>query len=171
MGEASERNREMLAYLQGIENNLKGRPCKNGHRKQRGGCIGRHDDCKNKAILDRIAKNAQDDPLFSEPKDVGQVAGESVETRIARLQIHYEGQPPVFEDREQIDPVNIRQNHGKTPLHLSVEAGDLEKTADLLANGANWELKDNNSKTPLGLAILLGNAKMTRLLKQHGVTE
>ena len=80
--------------------------------------------------------------------------------------------------------VNVKDNTGKTPLHVAAagsEYGFQEIVELLLANGADINVKNNDGKTPLDAAIQVGwkvpnrvylstpeNAAIINLLRQHG---
>jgi len=172
MGEQNERNRDKSQYLSAVETRLRAKPCQNGRRKKRGGCVGVHDDCKNQTTLDKIRAKAEGDKFFTPPPSHRiDVSDSDLETRIKRLEAYYAGKPPVFEPEEDADPINERGLHGSTPLHVNVEENNYAEVTRLLALGADPMIRDNNGHTPFQVAQLLGLQKMLRLLKRHGVTE
>ncbi|XP_051998907.1 BRCA1-associated RING domain protein 1 [Xyrauchen texanus] len=71
--------------------------------------------------------------------------------------------------RNQSSPAYMKKNHkGETPLHLAAIKGDLEEVRNLLALGADPNLKDNAGWTPLHEACNLGHLAVVEELLQHG---
>lgn len=58
-----------------------------------------------------------------------------------------------------------------TPLHFSVERGQIEKAKLLLKQGADVNAIDFRGKTPLSLAAGKGHPAVERLMREHGGKE
>jgi ankyrin repeat protein len=70
--------------------------------------------------------------------------------------------------------VNIRDNKGRTPLHIAAwyAANKNPKIVELLiSKGADINTEDNNDKTALLYAIENGHTEIIELLKKHGAKE
>ncbi|XP_017562807.2 BRCA1-associated RING domain protein 1 [Pygocentrus nattereri] len=73
------------------------------------------------------------------------------------------------ERHSQSSPAYMKRNHkGETPLHLAAIKGDVEATKELLAQGADPNLKDNAGWTPLHEACNLGHLGVVEVLLQQG---
>ena len=57
-----------------------------------------------------------------------------------------------------------------SPLHVAVEAGDVQSVIDLLAAGENADALDADHYSPLHLAAGLGHSTIARVLCQHGAS-
>lgn len=65
------------------------------------------------------------------------------------------------------DP-NLKDNKGKTPLHLAIEAKNRTGTMFLLAYGSDLSVLDNEVRSPLHVAIETDQAELVKLLLRHG---
>ncbi|KAJ8396360.1 hypothetical protein AAFF_G00019370 [Aldrovandia affinis] len=69
----------------------------------------------------------------------------------------------------QGSPAYLKRNHkGETPLHLAAIKGDVEAVKELLAQGADPNLKDHAGWTPLHEACNLGHLGVVEALLQQG---
>jgi ankyrin repeat protein len=57
---------------------------------------------------------------------------------------------------------------GQTPLHYALQSSRIEITQELLARGANPNLRDKSGSTPLMVATSWGRLRETELLLAHG---
>ncbi|MBC6403932.1 MAG: ankyrin repeat domain-containing protein [Hyphomonadaceae bacterium] len=64
--------------------------------------------------------------------------------------------------------VNVRAEHGLTPLHLAADYGDAGMIAALVKAGANIELRAELGVTPLHAAAVVGNAETVAALVRAG---
>lgn len=60
--------------------------------------------------------------------------------------------------------IDAQNNQGKTPLHLAVEAKNLNMAETLLQYAPDQTLQDSQGHTPLQLAISTQQPKMVNLL-------
>jgi len=70
--------------------------------------------------------------------------------------------------------VNIKDDKGRTPLHIATwyAAKNKPKVVELLiAKGADINARDNNGKTALSLAKENGNTEIVEILRKHGAKE
>ena len=68
---------------------------------------------------------------------------------------------------EQNAGVNIQDQSGYTPLHLSIEEGNENLCSLLLKHNADVNIQDKSGYTPLHLSIKEGNENLCRLLLKH----
>uniref|UniRef100_W5LHZ5 BRCA1 associated RING domain 1 n=1 Tax=Astyanax mexicanus TaxID=7994 RepID=W5LHZ5_ASTMX len=79
------------------------------------------------------------------------------------------GKRDPLERQSQSSPAYMKRNHkGETPLHLAAIKGDVEATKELLAQGADPNLKDHAGWTPLHEACNLGHLGVVEVLLQQG---
>jgi ankyrin repeat protein len=64
--------------------------------------------------------------------------------------------------------VNVQDNNGATPLHVSAEVGTVEVARVLLEHGANVAARDSKGKTPMHDAVDYGRVEVVRVLLEHG---
>lgn len=64
--------------------------------------------------------------------------------------------------------VNCPRDDGKTPLHLAVEAGDLEKVRMLVEGGADLGAQDDDWRTPVYIAERCGHEDVCKYLIERG---
>ncbi|CAM9662177.1 unnamed protein product, partial [Phaeothamnion confervicola] len=64
--------------------------------------------------------------------------------------------------------VGARDGHGRPPLLLACQAGDLALVRLLLDAGAKIDVRDASGTTPLHVAAMVGGLPMVRLLVQRG---
>ena len=64
--------------------------------------------------------------------------------------------------------INVRSQHGLTPMHVASVNGALEVVRLLLEQGADVEAKRNDGKTALQVAVEEGYDKVVELLREHG---
>ena len=76
----------------------------------------------------------------------------------------------VHADRSRIDASMDDANHKRRPLHLAVVKRRPESLAELLALGADTELRDAARLTPLDQAALNGATEMARMLLNAGAS-
>lgn len=62
-------------------------------------------------------------------------------------------------------------NYGWTPLHVAAGMGNVKVAGQLLAKGANINLRDKHGATPLDMAVAQSEKKMADFLVQHGGSE
>ncbi len=96
----------------------------------------------------------------------------TTDERITKLQQYYQmyGKETgewVFspEDQESED----RGKYGRTPLHIAVMDDDHDKIRELIANGANIDMRDNSGLTPFVYALLEGKTEIVKLFEELGV--
>ena len=63
--------------------------------------------------------------------------------------------------------LNIKGEHGFTPLHEAVQQGHLDVARLLLSNGASNAVKNHSNQTPADLAQLQEDQEMLTLLQLH----
>ncbi|XP_066542800.1 BRCA1-associated RING domain protein 1 isoform X2 [Hoplias malabaricus] len=79
------------------------------------------------------------------------------------------GKKSPAERHSQGSPAYMKRNKkGETPLHLAAIKGDAEATKELLAQGADPNLKDHAGWTPLHEACNLGHLDVVEVLLQQG---
>ncbi|XP_072541557.1 BRCA1-associated RING domain protein 1 isoform X2 [Salminus brasiliensis] len=79
------------------------------------------------------------------------------------------GKRTPVERHSQSSPAYMKRNHkGETPLHLAAIKGDVEATKELLAQGADPNLKDHAGWTPLHEACNLGHLGVVEVLLLQG---
>ena len=64
--------------------------------------------------------------------------------------------------------VNIADNYGKRPIHISSHHGNVHVTGLLVAYFANCDVVDSIGQTPLHLAAESGDSDLVKLLVFHG---
>ncbi|KAJ1557499.1 hypothetical protein HK096_006950, partial [Nowakowskiella sp. JEL0078] len=69
--------------------------------------------------------------------------------------------------RGSMDNINIRDNQGRTPLHISVAIGSVPITRLLLAHGADPNVRRKDRRTALHLAAATPSFEMCALLLAH----
>ncbi len=67
--------------------------------------------------------------------------------------------------------VNVRDDHGVTPLMEAARNGHDNCVGALLSAGADWKLKNADGKTALMLAMQNSHEDTMRALRQAGATE
>ena len=67
--------------------------------------------------------------------------------------------------------VNIKDNHGQTPLHLAAIKGGTEITKILVNEGARVNVKDELGNTPLMLAMYYGYKEIEGVLRKYGAVD
>ncbi|MDR3123074.1 MAG: ankyrin repeat domain-containing protein [Treponema sp.] len=70
-----------------------------------------------------------------------------------------------FEGQTRIDSTDLQ---GRTPLHISTNAGDYTMTAFFVSLGATMDLLDRENRTPLSVAVERGDARSARMLIEAG---
>lgn len=63
--------------------------------------------------------------------------------------------------------VNAVNDHGKTALHLAVQANKIDNVRSLLYNGANKRIKNFDDIDSIEFAILCGHEDIVELLEKH----
>jgi len=64
--------------------------------------------------------------------------------------------------------VNVKDDYGRTPLHVAAEKGEVEIVKLLLEKGADVNVKNNNGQTPLHYAASGGYTEIVKLLLERG---
>ena len=67
--------------------------------------------------------------------------------------------------------VNIKDNNGRTPLHVACLLGHKDAVELLIAKSADISVKDNKEQTALSLAKEQGHEEIVELLRKHGAKE
>ena len=63
--------------------------------------------------------------------------------------------------------VNVKDNRGRTALHIAAETGCTESAALLIQHNADVDLKDQNGRTALHVASVSTRVKIVDMLKNH----
>ena len=66
--------------------------------------------------------------------------------------------------------INVKDNHGMTPLHWAARKGHTTIVEYLLTKGAEINVKDNDGWTPLHFAAYRGRKDVVALLQTKGGT-
>ena len=178
-------NRDYRRFIQIVIHNQMERACP---RTGKVGCIGQCKNCPKQDVVDKICMRAAGPEwatLFREGKmpqfvfasvdSKDPIGGMMSEERIAYWRGYYATQPP-FDDGlekelEDIDPINEKRRFGRTRLHEAVLAGDEGLIADLIAEGADPDIKDNNGLTPFALAKIEQKKGILKLFHQLEITK
>ncbi len=70
--------------------------------------------------------------------------------------------------RQKFWGVNVRDEHGMTPLYKAAREGNIEIAKMLLEHGAHIEVSDSEGKTPFQWAFSINDAEVVKLLLEHG---
>lgn len=65
-------------------------------------------------------------------------------------------------------PVDVKDEFGRTPLMLAVEAGKLDAARELIGHGASLAVADRSGETPLLVAARIGSRDLVGLLLDAG---
>lgn len=76
---------------------------------------------------------------------------------------------PGWEDLSTMD-IHFRNGLGETPLHIAAIRGDAQAVGDLLALGANPNIRGEHGFTALHEAVLQEHVEVVRLLLEHGAS-
>jgi len=171
-------------FVSGIERNLKNKTCERAKRKGKTGvgcfseldcaCLTQSKPCLKFNRLQDISDKWCDHPIFIDDESFmvtdhrDDIGGMTHEARIAAWTLYYDNAPVHPFDGEQVDPINEQGQYGRTQLHNAVLNGDLTLCADLIAEGADAELKDNNNQTPYHLAIFEDNDELIAFFEEVG---
>ncbi|KAJ5280805.1 hypothetical protein N7478_006177 [Penicillium angulare] len=65
--------------------------------------------------------------------------------------------------------LNVQDDLGRTPLHLSAEAHNVEIFRALVESGALLDIEDSQGRTSLMWAIIYGNESLVRILRENDI--
>jgi ankyrin repeat protein len=65
--------------------------------------------------------------------------------------------------------VDIANNDGRTPLHLTAESGHVELIRELSRNGTSMDIEDKDGKRPLHLAAKRWHVEVTSEMLSKGL--
>ncbi|XP_067037370.1 transient receptor potential cation channel subfamily A member 1-like isoform X2 [Acropora muricata] len=71
---------------------------------------------------------------------------------------------------QQNEEIDKRDSYGKTALHCSVSAGQVDTVKYLLYNHADPNIKDHREEAPLHVAVRTGNVEVVEALLNHTAT-
>ncbi len=84
---------------------------------------------------------------------------------------HYAVEEEFFHCLERGDDLNVRDEHGRTPLHAAAEEGWAKYAAILIERGADIHQVDKDGDTPLDYAVFHEHQEITSLLRAHGARD
>ena len=64
-------------------------------------------------------------------------------------------------------PINSRDNHGRTAMHLAIDSGNRPVAKQLIESGADLHVKDMFDRLPAHYAALTGDDDLIKLLREH----
>jgi len=64
--------------------------------------------------------------------------------------------------------LNVKDNFGNTPLHLSIISDNMNSVKILTLKGADVNIKNNEGNTPLHIAARFGNVDIAKVLVKSG---
>ena len=68
------------------------------------------------------------------------------------------------------DTMDVKDNGGRTPLHIAAEVGNIDICHLWISKGAVLDARNSYKQTPLHVAVATGNLDICQLLISNGAT-